>query len=274
MNTVSIQTNIPQSLSRFIKSFWYLEVSDFSHSAYEEEIIPDGHHEIIFHLDNLQAKRKNENGDWLNEPNAFLASQNLKSYKLQLQPGARIYGIRFYPHTLSIFLSFPVADLTDKIIPLRDVAGTSSFWNCIAASPQKTFSDFEKLLSEKISPGDFPGGERASYVNFAVAEILRRGGSVTIEHLKKTVGVSGKYLDELFKRQVGITPKTLCQIIKLNNFIAYKNDNPEKTFTECAYEIDYYDQSHLIKAFHKFINRSPKNYFSVASQINEVFTTL
>lgn len=273
MNTVSIQTHFPQSLSPFVKSFWFLEVSDFCDSFYEEEIIPDGHHEIIFHLNNLPARRKTENNGWLNEPKAFLASQTLKPYGLQLPPGSKLYGIRFYPHTFFNFLKFPIINLTDKILSLNDVTDAGSFWNCITDDPQKTFSNFEKLLAERISMLDFHTNSFA-YVNAAVSEIFRHNGNVSVENLIKKTGVSTKYLDELFKNRVGLTPKTLCRIIKLNNFIAYKNNNPEKNLTECCYEIDYYDQSHLIKSFYEFTNGSPKTFFRDNNHINEIFTNL
>lgn len=273
MNTVSIQTHFPQSLSPIVKSFWYLEVSNFCDSFYEEEIIPDGHHEIIFHLNSHPAKRKPENNNWIIEPNAFLAGQTLKSYALQMPPGAKLFGIRFYPHTLFNLLRFPVKDLTDRILPLSDVADAESFWNCITGDPHKTFSNFEKLLSEKMQTLDFQTNNDIR-VNAAVSEILRHGGNVAVEHLLKKTGVSGKYLDELFKRYVGLTPKTLCGIIKLNNFIAYKNDNPEKNLTECCYEMYYYDQSHLIKSFYKFTNQSLKVFFRDDNRINEIFMNL
>lgn len=274
MNIVSIQTYFPQSLSRLIKSFWFLEVSDFCASIYEEEIIPDGHHEIIFHLNSLQAKRKTESSDWTKEPNAFLASQNLKSYKLQLQPGSKLFGIRFYPHTLFNFLRFPIINLTDKILSLNDVLDASGFWSCITDNPQETFSNFEKFLAERISMLDFHSNAYV-YVNASVSEIFRFNGNVSVAQLIRKTGISAKYLDESFKQCVGITPKTLCRIIKLNHFISYKTNHPEKNFTECCYEADYYDQSHLIKSFYKFTNRSPKNYFGDDNKfINEIFTSL
>ena len=273
MTDISIQTYFPKRLNRIVKSFWFLKVSDSHESFYEEEIIPDGHHEIIFHINNLPAIRKIEDGDWFDEPQSFLASQNLKTYALRLLPGARLFGIRFYPHTLFTFLNFPLENLTDRILSLSDVADASGFWDCITDDPQTTFSNFEKLLAEKMKPLLSHSGS-FDYVDACVSEIFRSKGGVRIEKLMARTGVSGKYLDDIFKRQVGLTPKTLCRIIKLNNFIAYRKDNPDKNLTECCYESDYYDQSHLIKSFRKFTNQTPKTFFSESRFINEFFTNL
>lgn len=45
---LSIQTHISEKLSLFIKSFWCLKVDDNLKAPYLEEVLPDGHHEIIF----------------------------------------------------------------------------------------------------------------------------------------------------------------------------------------------------------------------------------
>lgn len=242
-------------------------------SYYEEEIIPDGHHEIIFHLSSQPAKRKPGKADWFPEPAAFIAGQTLKGYGLRLSPGARLAGIRFYPHTLSALFDFPMADLTGKIFPLDDVAPAGCFWDCISENPQKTFLNFERLLLEKIPALDFDT-DRYAYVNAAVSEILKHSGNISVEQLTGRAGISLKHLNNLFQKYVGLNPKTVCQILKFNRFIAYKSDNPEKNLTECCYETGYYDQSHLIKSFHLFSDKPPKAYFSDDNFINDTFTGL
>lgn len=267
---ISLQTYIPKSLNHFVKSFWFMEVEAASSGIYEEEIIPDGHHEIIFHLNNHTANRKSENTNWLKEPNAFIASQNLKSYILQLQPGSKLFGIRFYPHTLYALLKIPVSNFTDKIFSLNEVINSTSFWNCIHDDAQTTFLNFERVLSEKILAHDFHADSYA-YVNTSVHEMIKHKGNIAVDALIKKTGISVKHLNNLFEKYVGVNPKTLSMILQLNHFVSYKTNNPKKTFTNCCYEAGYYDQAHLIKSFRLFTNKSPKNYFRNNSYINEHF---
>ena len=93
---INIKTYIPQDLQPFVKSFWFMEVDTTGDNVYEEEIIPDGHHEIIFHLNSDAASRKPHDSGWMAEPSAFVAGQTLKSYRLQMSKGSKLYGIRFY----------------------------------------------------------------------------------------------------------------------------------------------------------------------------------
>jgi len=267
---LTIQTYHPTALQHLVKSFWYLEVPSLP-GVYEEAIIPDGHHEIIFHANAHTAKRQAGNQEWSREPDAFVAGQTLKSYRLQLLPRSRLYGIRFHPHTLFTLLGVPANNLTENIIALNAVTNAQPFWNCVTDNSAATFRNFEQLLLKRMAALDFQS-TAYRYVEVAVAAIIKDRGAISIDTLIKKTGVSVKYLDTLFKKHVGLTPKALSRILQLNHFCSYKCSNPQKSLTECGYEAGYYDQSHAIKAFQYFTNKTPGDYFSNAGHINPIFT--
>lgn len=270
---IAIQTYFPQQLKGIIKSCWFLEVPKSNRTPYYEEIIPDGHHEIIFHINGRTAERKFGHNAWITEPHAFIAGQTLKSYELKMLPGSKLYGIRFYPHTIFKFFHIPAVNFTDKVISLNDVLQEQSFWDCISDNPNETFQNFERLLLQTTSGLDY-GNNSFSYLNYSVLTMLRYKGNIRIGQLLKDTGISAKHLDNLFRDHVGLSPKTLSRILKFNNFISYKNSHPEKNLTECCYEAGYYDQSHLIKSFYTFTKSPPKSYFNKNNFINETFTEL
>lgn len=269
---VDLQTYVPEILSPFVKSFWRLKVADAIPAPYEEDIIPDGHHEIIFHLNAYTAKRKMEQGQWLYEPDAFFAGQTLQSYTLQLSPGAILYGIRFYPHTLSLLFGFPAAATTSRMLSLNDVPGAGLLKSCITESAAETFSNFEQTLAAKVRSLRPSGNFR--HVQASVAAILRHKGNIKVDSLTSENGISVKHLDNSFRQFVGVNPKTLCNIIKFNYFINYRKKHLSQSLTACSYEANFYDQSHLIKLFRSFTGKSPSAYFSHENYINEHFTAL
>lgn len=270
---ISVITDHPKKLNAFIKSFWYLEVAREETAMYQEEIVPDGHHEIIFHINSEPGRIKLANTGWNDEPHALIAGQTLKKHHLQLSPGARLYGIRFYPHTLSGFLNLPIADLTGDIYALESVTDSRPYWNCITDNPTQTFANFERLLTEKLQV-DAISSNGYSYIDAAVAVILKTRGKVAGRQLLQRTGISKMHLDNLFLKYVGITPKIFSRIIQLNHFISYRTAFPDKSLTECSYATGYYDQSHLIKSFHSFIDQSPSAYFSRQNEISEIFSSL
>ena len=267
---VRIYTYTPKYLSHLVKSFWYLEVSTDAAVPYEEDIIPDGHHEMIFHLPPFTGRRKFHDTGWIDEPAAFIAGQTMTSYTIQLMPGAKLYGIRFYPHTLAAFLGMPVPVTTTGMFPLDNVLCAAPFWNCMATTPEQTFSALDKMLSPQ-SASQLPGHD---YVSAAVQKIMETKGNISGERLLAKTGISTKHLDTLFRKHVGLTPKVMSNIIRLNHFIASRNTFPAKSLTECGYETGYYDQSHLIRSFHQYAHKSPKAYFNSPAYINDYFVHL
>jgi len=271
---ISVTTASPARIGHLVKSFWYLEVEQTDIESYQEEIVPDGHHEIIFHLGADPARfRLGDSVLWQEEPRALIVGQTLQKHRLQLAPGARLYGIRFFPHTLLAFLHLPVADLTNRIYSLETIAHAQPFWDCIAGDPQRTFSNFETLLTRLLRP-EAVNTAGYDYVNAAVASILHNGGQVSGAGLMRRTGVSKMHLDKLFLKYVGIAPKQFSRIIQLNAFIAFKTKHPEQSLTQCGYEAGYYDQSHLTRSFQSFVGRPPRAWFDDANEINGIFSSL
>jgi AraC-like DNA-binding protein len=269
---IALQTYIPKNIQHIVKSFWFLEVES-GDGFYEEDIIPDAHHEIILHVNGQSAKRKTAHEAWVDESNAIIAAQTVTSYRLRMFRGAKLYGIRFYPHTLYSFLGIPLHLFNDKAYSLQDVLDKQPFYDCITDDPHQTFLNFEQLLLRKINSLQ-PESRSYQYVQASMAAILKRNGHVAVDELIRKTGISGKHLDNLFEKYVGLGPKTISRIVQLNHFISYKSSQPAKTLTDCAYECGYYDQAHIIKSFRQFAGISPKNYFKNSSFINDFFAQL
>jgi AraC-like DNA-binding protein len=270
---VTLETCIPASLSLMIKSFWCIKVTGLTEGCYRENIIPDGHHEIIFHLAAGNAQRADNATGWVKEPEAFFAGQTLNSYSLELKNNSVLYGIRFYPHTLSFLFGLPADVLTNIIMPLQEVPEAITLRDCLSEDPDETFRNFETALRKICNRADL-SANKFQYINYSIGAILESKGDITVDQLIRSTGVSPKYFDTIFRQSVGINPKPFCNIIKLNHFISYRKNHPDKNLTDCCYEANFFDQSHLIKLFQKVASQSPRKYFTGTNLINNYFSEL
>jgi AraC-like DNA-binding protein len=267
---ISIETYTSKTLSSVLKFFWCLKVSEDIEAPYVEEILPDGHPEIIFHLNSTPARKRTGSEEWHNDPPAFFAGQNKKSYVQQLNPGAMIYGVRFYPHTQALFYDFPACLATDNLISLPDVSAKDTLTDCITGSPQQTFENLEKEFVRRATRLQNPGNTFL-YVDAALKKIFSQKGNVRMEVLEKITGVSSRHLEKSFLKYVGVSPKQFCTTLRYSHFVTYRKNNPGKTLTECAYEAEFHDQAHLIRLSHMITGRSPKAYFTNQNYINTFF---
>jgi AraC-like DNA-binding protein len=270
---IALRTYTPTALSPIVKSIWQLQVYDVGDSVYREDILPDGHHEIIFNVTGKNAKRTTEQANWIVEPDAFFAGQTIHSYSLELENNSLLYGIRFHPHTLHVLFGFPADLATNNLLPLYDIPSARILQDCITEEFEATCGNLEKALLQ-LCKGVELGTNKFQYIDYAVQEIIKHKGDVSINELLKGTGISQRHFDTLFKQSVGINPKPFCNIVKLNHFINYKKSHPHKKLIECCYESNFFDQSHLIKLFKSVNNKSPKEYFRDYNQINDYFTAL
>jgi AraC-like DNA-binding protein len=96
----------------------------------------------------------------------------------------------------------------------------------------------------------------------AIDQIRESNGTVSVKEIYTKLRVSKSKLEQHFNREIGLTPKEFCKIQKINYFINSYMENGDISLTELTYHCGYYDQSHLIKDFRYFLDRSPKEYFS------------
>src|SRR5579871_4192893 len=148
---INVRTASPRRMTHLIKSFWFLEVGASGSSCYQEEIVPDGHHEIIFHIDAEPGLARMPGAEeWIREPRAIFAGQTTRSHHLQLHPGSRLYGIRLYPFTPLAFFQIPLSEVTDRMHALETIVNPRFFWDCISEDPDETFARFEGVLERLV----------------------------------------------------------------------------------------------------------------------------
>ena len=86
-------------------------------------------------------------------------------------------------------------------------------------------------------------------VDFCVESLKRTNGLIPIRELERYTGYTRRYLEILFKHQVGLSPKVLGGIFRFQKF--YRKWAEKHSFEELKEELyDYhYDQPHFTREF-------------------------
>lgn len=104
----------------------------------------------------------------------------------------------------------------------------------------------------------------------AVAHTFSDQESFSVEQLAKSLHISRRHLNRLFKEYLGVSIKRFYEIVLFRKTINKKLYNsPDESFTKLAYELNYNDQSHLIKAFQKFTKNPPSLFFKKGTQLGK-----
>ncbi len=125
------------------------------------------------------------------------------------------------------------------------------------------FQTVENFLLEKFKSKLDPNPA----VEYALAEIIRRPDQINLARLNENISYSQKHFIDLFKRQVGITPKAYLRIIRFQRAICEIEQRQAVSWTIISQDCGFYDQAHFINDFKFFSGFTPEEYVSSKNDI-------
>ncbi|MEL6535454.1 MAG: helix-turn-helix domain-containing protein [Bacteroidota bacterium] len=246
-------------LDAIIKCHWILEVpADLE--APKQRVIPDGCIEMCFILGD-DVKRFTSETDYLLQPRTMVIGQITKPYYIQPTGHVNTFAVRFYPYGFANFITRPIQELADKETPLTelfDEAAILALEKQIieAASTEARIEAVESFLLGRLTDPSVID----TIVQSTIEALSRTKGNESISSILKEDPSKRRSLERKFAKQVGISPKQLGKIIRLQAALKLILNNAGEKLAQVAYESEYYDQAHFIKDFKEFTGTNPKEY--------------
>jgi len=105
-------------------------------------------------------------------------------------------------------------------------------------------------------------GKPAMDLQHSTSLIMESCGDITIKAVTAEVGCSARYLQKLFKKGLGLTPKKFADIIRLRSIVdkIAAGGNGKSDFTGIAISNRFYDQAHFTNAFQAMFKTTPKRF--------------
>lgn len=93
----------------------------------------------------------------------------------------------------------------------------------------------------------------------AITDIINANGNIEIQEIIEKVKVSDRHFRRVFKEIVGMPPKHFCKVLQINTIFQMMEQKNEGLLN-LALECGYFDQSHFISDFKKYIGETPTNF--------------
>lgn len=166
-------------------------------------------------------------------------------------------GVHFRPGGGFPFFGLPAGELQDTTLSLEDLWGAeaAALRDRIleAATPAEKFRLVERALLARAR-----GLSRHPAVAFALRELRRHR---TVASVTEQIGYSQRHFIQLFRQEVGLTPKLYGRIQRFQNALRRIAREPERVdWTEVALSCGYFDQAHFNRDFRAFSGLSPSAY--------------
>lgn len=256
------QTFEPHSdLKSLVNCYWTLEVPKQSESQ-KQRIVPDGCIEMAFILGD-DIKRYTSENEFILQPRAMVLGQTIEPFYIEPTGFVKTFAVRFYPYGFANFVSEPISNLVNKETPISKLFEKETVDNLEqkiiqAGNTKQRISIVEKFLTERLN------NEKTidKIVKNTIDSLLSTNGSASINSILKEDLSKRRQLERNFKKQIGVSPKQLGKVIRLQTALKMLLDQKAANLTNVAYESEYFDQAHFIKDFRKFTGINPKEFIN------------
>ena len=110
-------------------------------------------------------------------------------------------------------------------------------------------------------------GARQHYAVSAALEIFGNSQAVpSVQEIARHLGLSQRRFIEVFKAEVGLTPKLFTRIGRFQRARKLIHDHASPDWAGIALELGYFDQSHFIREFQEFAGLTPTDYLDRQQQ--------
>lgn len=257
MNYQTFQPNI--DLESLISCYWTLEVPAES-DAQRQRIIPDGTIEMAFILGD-DIKRYTSGDEFIIQPRAMVLGQTIEPFYIEPTGYVNTFAIRFYPYGFANFVSIPIKNLANKETPIHLLFGEKTAKELEQKIIEATNSNerieiIENFLLDKLN-------EKTTIDNIVkttIDALLATNGSASISTILKEDLSKRRQLERNFKNQIGVSPKQLGKVIRLQTALKMLLNKKTENLTDIAYKSEYFDQAHFIKDFKEFTGINPKEF--------------
>lgn len=179
-------------------------------------------------------------------------------------------GVEFSPEGAYRFFHLRLGNIKNQIHPLTDILGNT------AKQLEEHILNTESIegkvfLLQHFLLKLFLLQTEDSIFEYCVRKIKSSKGRITIKKLEKETGYSSRWLNMKFSDKIGVSPKTLCPIIRFNHYYRALANDDEMAFMGNEFSDLYYDQSHFIKEFKRFTGMLPKSFENIPNNFGKLF---
>ena len=241
-------------LKHIIECYWSVE-SD-QQLPERQKIIPDAFTELIFHFgDPYRIKLSTR---WELQGRSLLAGQISKHFYLENTGKSGIFAVKLRPSAITHLFGIAMHELTNKVVELESLGKNHDLVVLDKAVRYASPND-RQLVCERFFTERKDRMAPNHPVDSAVSQILTKHGIVGIKEIADAHNISERYLEQMFKKYVGLSPKLFSRIVRFSYiFQLIKEDNPD--WSDVVFRSGFYDQSHFIRNFKAFTGEDPSRY--------------
>lgn len=229
-------------------------------AAVQTRLLPMGTMELVINLDEdrIPLFDRHSRIECGSTNGAMICGTHSENFIIRDAEKISVIGVHFKPGGGGAFFELPAGELYNERISVNEI------WKTRAAelrdrlvqesAPETRFWVLEQFLMQMLRPINYHPA-----VNFALHQ-FQQPANLTIRSITEQTGFSARHFNELFRDQVGITPKLFCRIQRFQKVLEMLSVKATVDWLDIAFTCGYFDQAHLIHDFREFADCTPTEY--------------
>ena len=249
-------------LSKFVENFWVYEGHDVEQKP--AFILPTGTLELVINLrqNELSFHDAQHPENRSRFSGAIVSGAHASSFAGENANEVFLIGVHFKPGGAFPFLGLPANDFADTHVDLETLWGSASGRLRERLCEARTSAERFQLLQQALLSRLCDGVEQHYAVSAALEVFEKNQSGPKVRETAKYLGISQRRFIQVFKTEVGMTPKLFSRIQRFQQTRTFMQQNLSPNWAALAVDLGYFDQSHLIREFLEFTGLSPTAYLN------------
>ena len=242
-------------LHAFVRTLWYCRAPQLP--RHRQRVFPDGSMQIILNLSRSYLTDCGTDGTANTRlSRAIVVGARTRYQVVDTLDMEDLAGILFQPGGFSVLFRERANLFSHRFVALDDVWPDMSLADRLAEvqTPDEKLSILEMLLTQLLRERT----RRTTLVEHAIH--LFRRGPISVGQCARSVGVSDRRLSQVFREEVGMSPKMWCRIHRFQTAMRALHKGADVRWAELAVDCGYCDQAHFANDFRAFSGVDPTTY--------------
>jgi AraC-like DNA-binding protein len=248
-------------LQACIESFWVFESALGMPATDTSMAAPNGCPKLVIPYENSLVSTADGRTQVSHEQGLYFVGNRDTSTVLHSK--ARKTGfivIEFAPHGAFPVFGIPMQETVNGLFGADTVFGQWGRQTREALSNLEAVSRKLDFIQDQLVSLLGKNRRDNGIIDFCIRSLKAHDGRMAIKELEQRTGYSRRYLDLLFGKHVGLSPKAVARIFRFHKFYRKWAQGQPYEVLKQEYEDDYYDQAHFTKEFKRMTGYSLREY--------------
>jgi AraC-like DNA-binding protein len=190
-------------------------------------------------------------------PQAHVLSPRQGTTALSAAGPVEFLAVRFRAGALRHFTDVHLADLNDRLAPVREVLGWAGDAMAEAIASADGFDERARRAAAHLVGIVERRGVSPDPADAALARLYYSAGRARVREVARALGASERQLHRVVERAVGLSPKRFQRLVRFHHVARRLLLEGRRDYLEVALDHGYFDQAHVVHEFRALTGCTP-----------------